>query len=129
MEKPEAACLRTENAPTISDRDFSEISERVETSVCRSLKENETNQREILKMIENRSSKIDFLSGKNPDNLDTGASEFQFENTASTSRNCEAESLTQSEGLHLFIFSYFESRDEDNKTSIISDQILETDEY
>ena len=51
-------------------------------------------------MVENLSFKIDSLSDENPDNLDTGASEILFENTASTSRNCEAESLIQSEGHH-----------------------------
>ena len=65
VEEPEAACQRAENAPSISGRDFSEISERVEKSVCSRLKETETNQREILKMIENRSSKIDSLCDKN----------------------------------------------------------------
>ena len=70
-EEPETARLRTENAPSISDRDFIEISERVEKSVCKMLRETESNQKEILKMIENLSSNIGSLSDKNSDNLDT----------------------------------------------------------
>ena len=46
FEEPEAARLRTENAPSIPDRDFSEVSKRVEKSVCRRLTETETKQRE-----------------------------------------------------------------------------------
>ena len=54
--EPEATSLRTENVPGISDKDFSEIPEKVEKYVCRSIKDTETGQREILKMIENISS-------------------------------------------------------------------------
>ena len=64
--EPEAASQRTENVPSISDRDFSEISEKIEKSVGRRMKDAETGQREILKMIENLSSKIDSLSGHPP---------------------------------------------------------------
>ena len=50
-------------------------------------------------MIEILSSKIDSLSERNSENMNTGAKEFQSENVASTSRICETESMTQDEGL------------------------------
>ena len=103
VEEPEAASLRTEYLPSISDKDFSEFSGRVEKSVCSRLKETETNQREILKMIENLSSKIESSSEKNVDHLDIGWSpepEYQPENLASTSRIWETDGMTQDEGLH-----------------------------
>ena len=43
VEEPEAKNLRTENAQSISDRDFCEISEEVEKSVSRRIREAETN--------------------------------------------------------------------------------------
>ena len=49
--EPEATSLRTENVPSISDRDFSELSEKIEKSVTRRIKDTEVGQREILKMI------------------------------------------------------------------------------
>ena len=64
--EPEASSLRTENVPSTSDRDFPELSEKIEKSVCRRIKDTETGQREILKIIENLSSKIDSLTNKTP---------------------------------------------------------------
>ena len=51
LDEPEAASLRTENVPSVSDKDFSEISEKVEKSVSRRKQEIETNRRAILKLI------------------------------------------------------------------------------
>ena len=98
--EPESTSLRTENEQSISDRDFSEISEKVEWSVCRRIKETETNQREISRLIENHSSKVDSLSGRNSDNMNTEVDRTQSENVAATSRNCETESVNQDESLH-----------------------------
>ena len=47
----EVLSLRTENILCISDRDFFEISEKVENSIGRRIKDTETGQREILKII------------------------------------------------------------------------------
>ena len=44
LDEPEAASLRTENVPSVSDKDFSEISEKVEKSVSRRKQEIETNR-------------------------------------------------------------------------------------
>ena len=58
LDEPEDASSRTEDVPSISDKDSSEFSEKVGKSVSRRIKETETNQREILKMMENLSSKL-----------------------------------------------------------------------
>ena len=102
VEEPEATSLRTENASSISDRDFSEISKKFEKSVCRMLRDTETNQRKILKMIENLTSKIDSFSEGNPDSMATGVNGFQSENVSSTSRNCETDSTIQDEGPYIY---------------------------
>ena len=81
LDEPEAASLRTEDVPSISDKDFSEFSKKVEKSVSRRIKETETNQREILKMIENLSSKIDTLFGKAPGTTVSETNETNPENT------------------------------------------------
>ena len=99
--EPEPAIQRTENVPSISDRDFSEISEKIEKSVSKRIKDTEIGQRETLKMIENLFSKIDSLSGQplrtessEIDHVDTG-------NQASTSRSTVINELPPSEGQHI----------------------------
>ena len=56
--RPETASQRTEIIPRISDKIFLEIFERVETSVGKRIRETEMGQGEILKKLENLSSKI-----------------------------------------------------------------------
>ena len=78
---------RTENVCSISDRDFSEMSEKIEKSVSKRIRDTEVGQREILKMIENLSSKIDSLSGQalRTETLEVNCE--STENRASTSRS------------------------------------------
>ena len=45
-----------------SDRDFEDISNKIKNKISKRLKDTELNQREILKLIENLSSKVDNLS-------------------------------------------------------------------
>ena len=97
MEEPEAASLRTESTNSMSNKDFSEISENVKKSICRMIKETQTNQSEILKMVENLSSKIDSLSGTTPEKASTEATEFRPRNEVSTSGNFETDSTTPDE--------------------------------
>ena len=97
--EPEATSLRTENEQSMSHKDFSEISEKVERSVCRG-EETENNQRNILKMIENISYKIASWPGRNSENTNTEPNRSLSENTASTSRYCETDGTTQDESLH-----------------------------
>ena len=94
----ETASQRTEILPSISDRDFSEISEKIEKSVCRRIKGTETGQREILKMIENLSSKIVSLSGQTPRIGSLEVYHVDTENQASTSRSNVINELPPLEG-------------------------------
>ena len=99
--EPEASSLRTENVPLISDKDFSEISEKIEKSVCRRIKDTETGQREIVIMIENLSSKIDSLSGKTPLAVNLETNETDAEDLGSTSRQTGTNKLPRDEGQHI----------------------------
>ena len=83
LDEPETASQRTENVPSISDRDFSDISEKIEKSVCRKIKDTAIGQREILKMIGNLSSKIDSLSGQTPRIKNLEVDHVDTENQAS----------------------------------------------
>ena len=98
--EPEASSLRTENIPSIPDRDFSEISEKIENSVCRRIKDNETRQREILIMIENLSSKIESLSNGTPVVANTETDEIDPVNPGSTTHLSEMYELLRHEGQH-----------------------------
>ena len=66
IDEPETSRLRKENIPSISDKDFLELSDYIENSVCRRIKDTEVGQREILRIFENLSSKIDSLPDKTP---------------------------------------------------------------
>ena len=59
MGEPETFSLRTADPPSIYDKVFSEISEKVEKPIGEKIKEPKNNQREINKMIENLTSNID----------------------------------------------------------------------
>ena len=96
--EPEATCFRTENVPSITDKDFSQNSEKIEKPVCRRIKDTETGQREILKMIENLSSKIDSLSGKVPNTVIPEVSEINPESLVS--RPVEINELPRDEVQH-----------------------------
>ena len=107
--EPEATSLRTENVPSISDRDFSELSEKIEKSVTRRIKDTEVGQREILKMIENLSSKIDSLSGQLPNSENLASDPDEIENQASTSRLSTLNELHPSQGQHTPTTKIFEN--------------------
>ena len=92
--------MRTENDSSISERYFSEISEKIEKSVCRRVKDTETGQREFLIEIENLSSKIDSLSNKTPETVNTELNEIDPEDLGSTSRQTETYELPRHEGQH-----------------------------
>ena len=91
--EPEASSLRTENIPSISDRDFSEISEKIKKNYRQGIRDFETGQtgqKGILKMIENLSSKIDSLSGQTSSTVDLDANKNRPESLIPTSRLFEA---------------------------------------
>ena len=69
LDEPESSSMRTENTPSLSVKDFMELSEKIEKSVSKRIKDTEVGQREILKMIENLTSKIDTLAERPPNNM------------------------------------------------------------
>ena len=72
----------------LSDRDFEDISSKVENRFSKRLRDTEVNQREILKLIENLSSKVDNLANVNP-----GQNSLTFETGISEIPNNELEEV------------------------------------
>ena len=99
--EPETSSLRTENIPSISEKEFSELSEKIEKSVCRRIKDTEVEQREILKLIENLTSKIDSLSDKTPPVSNTKAVEPDLTEPGPSSQREDIYELPQSQGQHM----------------------------
>ena len=58
----EIASSTNDENTLLSDRDFEDISNKIENKISKRLKDTEMNHREILKLIENLSSKVDNLS-------------------------------------------------------------------
>ena len=81
VDEPESSSMRTENTPCLSDKDFNELSEKIEKSVSKRIKDTEIGQREILKMIENLASKIDTLAEKPSYNAHHDPDDEDLENT------------------------------------------------
>ena len=79
IDKEIASSTNDENV-LLSDRDFEDISSKVENRLSKRLRDTEVNQREILKLIENLSSKVDNLTNVNPGQIsltfETGISEI-----------------------------------------------------
>ena len=61
LDEEVASSTNDENA-LLSDRDFEDISNKIENKISKRLRDTELNQREILKFIESLSSKVDNLS-------------------------------------------------------------------
>ena len=83
LDEPESSSMRTENTPSLSDKDFTELSEKIEKSVSKRIKDTVVGQRENLKMIENLTSKIDTLAERPPNNMrhdpdDEGAGNMDY---------------------------------------------------
>ena len=58
----EVASSANDENTLLSDRDFEDISNKIENKISKRLRDTELNQREILKLIESLSSKVDNLS-------------------------------------------------------------------
>ena len=99
--EPETSSLMTENIPSIPDKDFAELSVKIEKSVSRRIKDAEVGQREILKMIENLSSKIDSLSDKTPPISNTKTVEPDLTETGPSSQREDIYELPQCQGQHM----------------------------
>ena len=102
VDAPESSTMRTENAPSISDKDFAELSEKIEKSVSKRSKDTETGQREILKMIENITSKIDSLTDRTPGNTNYGPNRVSSENEGLEPRPIELSELCQDMSQHRY---------------------------
>ena len=64
LEVETASSINDENT-VLSESDFEDISNMIENKISKRLRDTELNQREILKLIESLSSKIDNLSSVN----------------------------------------------------------------
>ena len=100
LDEPESSSMRTENAPSLSDKDFTELSEKIEKSVSKRIKDAEVGQREILKMIENLTSKIDTLAERPPNNVRHDPDDEDAGNTDYRFRTVEASDLLSNHGQH-----------------------------
>ena len=101
LDEPESSSMRTENTPSLSDKDFTELSEKIEKSVSKRIKDTEVGQREILKMIENLTSKIDTLAEKLPNNMRHDPDDEGAGNTDNRFRTVEPSDLLPNHGQHM----------------------------
>ena len=101
LDEPESSSMRTENVASLSDRDFTELSEKIEKSVSKRIKDAEVGQREILKMIENLTSKIDTLTERSPNNVRHDPDDEDAENTDYRYRPVEPSDLLPNHGQHM----------------------------
>ena len=92
--------MRTENAPSISDKDFLELLEKIEKSVSKRIQDTETGQREILEMIENITSKIDWLTDRMPGNTNYGSNRANSEIAVLEPRPIELNDFCQEVSQH-----------------------------
>ena len=100
LDEPESSSMRTENAASLSDKDFTELSEKIEKSVSKRIKDAEVGQREILKMIENLTSNIDTLTERPPNNVRHGPDDEDAENAEYRYRLVEPSDLLPNHGQH-----------------------------
>ena len=100
VDEPESSSMRTENTPCLSDKDFNELSEKIEKSVSKRIKDTEIGQREILKMIENLASKIDTLAEKPSYNAHHDPDDEDLENTYFRPGTVEPNDLRLNHGQH-----------------------------
>ena len=101
VDEAECSSMRTGNVPSISDKDFADLTEKIEKSVNKRIKDTETGQREILKMIENLSSKIDSLTYKTSCDLNQGLKKVSSENVMLENRPIELNEFQQDISQHI----------------------------
>ena len=77
------------------------MSDEIEKSVCRRIKDTETGQREILKLIENLSSKIDSLTNKAPWVVNVETTETDLTEPGMSFQRPEIYELPQRESQHM----------------------------
>ena len=93
-----ASSINDENA-VLSERDFEDISNKIENKISKRLRDTELNQREILKLIESLSSKVDNLSSVNSEQ---GYLTTRTENSGNPTEELEEVSLSRNEGSNTY---------------------------
>ena len=101
VDEPECSSMRTGNVSSLSDKDFADLTEKIEKSVNKQIKDTETGQREILKMIENLSSKVDSLTDKTSCDLNQGLNGLNSENVILETRPIELNEFRQDASQHM----------------------------
>ena len=92
-----ASLINDENA-VLSERDFEDISNKIENKISKRLRDTELNQREILKLIESLSSKVDNLSSVNSEQ---GYLTTRTENSGNPTEELEEVSLSRNESSNI----------------------------
>ena len=100
VDEPECSSMRTGNVPSFSDKDFADLTEKIEKSVNKRIKDTETGKQEILKMIENLSPKIDSLTDKTSCDLNQGLNGVSSENVMLENRPIELNEFQQDVSQH-----------------------------
>ena len=111
-----ASSINDENT-VLSERDFEDISNKIENRISKRLKDTELNQREILKLIENLSSKVDNLSSVNSEQ---GYLTTRIENSGNPTDELEEVSLSRNESSN--------NAYNDIRKKILSKQIVQIEE-
>ena len=93
-----ASSINDENA-VLSERDFEDISNKIENKISKRLRDTELNQREILKLIESLSSKVDNLSSVNSEQ---GYLTSRTENSGNHTEELEEVSPSRNESSNTF---------------------------
>ena len=104
VDEPECLSMRTGNVPSNSDKDFADLTEKIEKSVNKRTEDTETGQREVLKMIENLSSEIDSLTDKTSCDLNQGLNGVNSENVILENRPIELNEFQQDVSQHSMNF-------------------------
>ena len=92
-----ASSINDENA-VLSERDFEDISNKIENKISKRLRDTELNQREILKLIESLSSKVDNLSRVNSEQ---GYLTTRTENSGNPTEELEEVGLSRNESSNM----------------------------
>ena len=92
-----ASSINDENA-VLSERDFEDISNKIENKISKRLRDTELNQREILKLIESLSSKVDNLSSVNSEQ---GYLTTRTENSGNPTEELEEVGLSRNESSNI----------------------------
>ena len=97
-----ASSINDENA-VLSERDFEDISNKIENKISKRLRDTELNQREILKLIESLSSKVDNLSSVNSEQ---GYLTTRTENSGNPTEELEEVGLSRNESSNSLVTLY-----------------------